>query len=143
MPDPDPKSIRQAVEQFQPRRRPRFQNLVPWLDEILALRTKGASCEAIAELLSQHGVQTSRTMVSEYLAALPEAKPGRRRKVRLPSGPFAPPPQARPASANPVLPTPASISPVRRPDAVAPENGPAESRGPRIAQVELLDPNET
>ena len=142
MPDPDPKSIRQAVEQFQPRRRPRFQNLVPWLDEILALRTKGASCEAIAELLSQHGVQTSRTMVSEYLAALPEARSGRRRKARLPSKPLAPP-QARPDSASPAPPTASSISPMRRPNAAAAENGPAKSRGPRIAQVELLNPNET
>jgi hypothetical protein len=143
MPSPDPKSIRQAVEQFQPRRRLRFQKLVPWSDEILALRAKGASCGAIAELLSQHGVPTSRTMVTEYLAALPEVRPGRRRKIRHPAAASGPLPQGRSVSAGPAPVTPSTISPVRRPDALAPENAPAKTRGPRIAQVELLDPNDT
>ena len=139
MSDPDGKSIREAVEQFQPRRRPRYQNLVPWRDEILALRAKGASCEAVAELLTQHGVQTSRTMVSEYLAAMPEAKSGRRRKTRLSLEPSPTPPQAQPVQPS----APSSISPVRRLEAATPENGLPKSRGPHIAQVELLNPNET
>jgi len=62
MPVPDPDSIRRAVEHFQPRRRLRFVNLIPLRDDILALRDKGASCEAIADLLTQHGVRASRTL---------------------------------------------------------------------------------
>src|SRR2546425_522747 len=80
MPAPDPNSIRRAVEQFQQCRRARFQNLIPWRDDILALRDKGASGEAIADLLTQHGVRTSRTMVNEFLRSLSEAKSQRRRR---------------------------------------------------------------
>ena len=61
IPSADPNTIRRAVEQFQQCRQARFQNLIPWRDDILALRDKGASGEAIADLLTQHGVRTSRS----------------------------------------------------------------------------------
>jgi hypothetical protein len=56
MPGSDANLIREAAAQFQPRRRPRFQNLQPCRDVIVELREKGASCEAIAELLTRYGV---------------------------------------------------------------------------------------
>jgi len=61
MPAPDPNSIRRVAEKFQPHHPARFQDLIPWHDEILALRDKGASGEAMAGLLTHHGVQTSRS----------------------------------------------------------------------------------
>lgn len=135
MPAPDRSDIRRAVDQFRPRRRSRFQNLVPWNEEIVALREKGASCEAIAELLTQHGVRTSRTMVSEYLAGRSGAKS--RRKQR---------PLATVSADKPAL-TDTSIAPAvlsSRPNALpAAEASVPKTRGPRIAQVELIKPTET
>jgi len=129
MPVTDPNPIRQAVAEFQPHRRPRFQNLVAWQDVIIELREKGASCEAIAELLTRHGVKTSRTMVNEFVRKLFQPKGKRRRKPRLQSYtlPGAPPVQPFP-------------TPVRHPETPPPESAPAKSRGPRIAKIELLKP---
>jgi hypothetical protein len=136
MPAPDPNSIRRAIEQFQPRRRPRFQNLLPWRAEVLALRGKGASCEAIADLLNQHGVRTSRTMVNEFLLSLSETKSRRRKRLLQPVAPAITPAPDGLSASPPLQPA----TPVRRADS---EAAPAKSRGPRIAQVELLNPNET
>lgn len=132
MPDTDPKNIRQAVADFQPRRRPRFQNLLVWRDVILELRGKGASCEAVAELLTRHAVKTSRTMVGEFLHTLTQPKANGHRKPRL-----------KPA-ASPAVQLPASqlAAPVRRPEPALTENPPVKARGPHIAKVELLKPHE-
>ena len=128
----DPKNIRQAVAEFQPYRRPRFQNLLVWNDVILELRAKGASCEAIAELLNRHGVRTSRTMVNEFLLTLSQPKVNRRRKSRL--QPITIPPM--PAPVQP------PVTPVRRQESSPVESVPIKSRGPHIAKVELLPPGE-
>ena len=132
MPDTDPNNIRQAVADFQPRRRPRFQNLLLWRDVILELRGKGASCEAVAELLTRHGVKTSRTMVGEFLHTLAQPKTNGHRKPRLK-------PAARPAIQSPA---PQLAAPIRRPEPAPIENLPVKTRGPHIAKVELLKPHE-
>jgi len=124
----DSNSIRQAAAEFQPCRRPRFQNLQPWREVIIELRDKGASCEAIAGLLTRHGVKTSRTMVNEFVWTLPQPKVNRRRK-----------PQLKPITA------PAALSPVQPPVAPMPSpeplpSAPVKSHGPRIAQVRMLKP---
>lgn len=123
----DTDSIRQAVAQFQPSRRPRFQNLQPWREVIIELRGKRASCEAIAELLTRHGVKTSRTMVNEFVWTLPQPKANRRQK------------RLKPVIAPPVL------APVQPPVAPMPTSEPLPTigekpRGPRIAQVRMLKP---
>jgi len=128
MPVTDPNSIRQAAAQFQPHRRPRFQNLLAWRDVIIELRGKGASCEAIAELLTRHGVKTSRTMVNEFVWTLPQPKANHRRKPRLATAPAIPSLVQMP------------VDPPPRPE--SPSNAPAESRGPRIAQVRMLKPQQ-
>ena len=134
MPVTDPNLIRQAAAQFEPRRRPRFQNLQACRDVIIELREKGASCEAIAELLTRYGVRTSRTMVNEFVRTLSHPKGGRRRK--LPLNPIRPP----------VAPQPSAPSVISRQvgTLVSESSGsaPMKTRGPHIAKVELLKPGE-
>ena len=125
MPVPDPNSIRRAVEQFQPRRRARFQSLIRWRDDILALRDKGASCEAIANLLTQHGVRTSRTLVNEFLLSLSETKVRRRKRHLQSLAPAVTTTPKPPTAHQPAQPA----TPVRCMD---PETVPAGSRGPLI-----------
>ena len=124
----DPISIRQAAAEFQPCRRPRFQNLQPWREVIIELRDKGASCGAIAGLLTRHGVKTSRTMVNEFVWTLPQPKVNRRRKPQLK-------PITAPAALSPVQPP---VAPMPSPE--LPPTVPVKSRGPRIAQVRMLKP---
>ena len=134
MPGADPNLMREAAAQFQPRRRPRFQNLQPCRDVIVELREKGASCEAIAELLTRYGVKTSRTMVNEFVHTLSQPKGSRRRKSLLnPVIPTAaPPPAILPAA--PIKTLPANPEPI--------PSAPVKTRGPHIAKVELLKPGE-
>lgn len=130
MPAVDPHLIRLAAAQFEPRRRPRYGNLQPCREVIIELREKGASCEAIAELLNRYGVKTSRTMVNEFVRILKQAKSTRRKKAHLPS--------AAPLPA-PVLHPPATIAPAR---IETNPNGVAKPRGPHIARVELMKQGE-
>ena len=133
MPGSEANLIRQAAAQFQPRRRPRFQNLQPCRDVIVELREKGASCEAIAELLTRYGVKTSRTMVNEFVHLLCQPKGGRRRKLLLSTNPpAAGPPVTLPPASNKTLPA--------APEPIA--TAPVKTRGPHIAKVELLKPGE-
>lgn len=132
MPATDPHLIRQAAAQFEPRRRPRFANLQSCREVIIELREKGASCEAIAELLNRYGVKTSRTMVNEFVRILKQAKSTRRKKAQLP-------PATQSAAPAPHPPTIVS-SPTAPAKTDATTNGVAKPRGPHIARVELLKP---
>ena len=134
MPGPDPHLLRQAAAEFQPRRQPRFQNLLPCREVILELRGKGASCEAIAELLTRYGVKTSRTMVNEFVRSSGQPKSGGRRKPRLNRAiSVAQQPPAQPPVV-PIRAAPSISAPV--------ESAPVKTRGPHIAKVELLKPGE-
>ena len=66
-PMPDLESLRKAVREFRPNpHRVPFNGLKPVHDSIEELRKQNASYAAIAELLEQHGVKTSRARVAEY-----------------------------------------------------------------------------
>jgi hypothetical protein len=62
----DPASVRQAVAEFTPRRPQKFQDLLPAKDVIVELRQKRASYRAIAELLTQHCLPTSKTAIAAF-----------------------------------------------------------------------------
>ncbi|MRR52303.1 MAG: hypothetical protein EG825_15570 [Rhodocyclaceae bacterium] len=136
----DPASVRQAVAEFTPRRPEKFQDLIPAKDVIAELRQKRASYRAIAELLTQHCLPTSKTAIAvfchEVLGEIvrPRRRPGRKRPiVTAVSSPEA-------AQQQP---------PDTLPTAELPVNGSSEDsqqprpRGPRIAQVRMLKPQTT
>ena len=59
--------LRKAIREYQPDpSRIPFSNLKPFHDSIVELRGKNASYAAIADLLIQNGVKTSRARVAEY-----------------------------------------------------------------------------
>jgi len=136
----DPASVRQAVAEFTPRRPEKFQDLIPAKDVIAELRQKRASYRAIAELLTQHCLPTSKTAVAvfchEVLGEIvrPRRRPGRKRPV-VPAV----------SSLEGVQPQPPDALPAAEPAA----NGSSEDsqqprpRGPRIAQVRMLKPQTT
>ena len=136
----DPASVRQAVAEFTPRRPEKFQDLIPAKDVIAELRQKRASYRAIAELLTQHCLPTSKTAVAvfchEVLGEIvrPRRRPGRKRPVV----PAVSSPEAAQQQPSNTLPT-----------AELPVNGSSEDsqqprpRGPRIAQVRMLKPQTT
>ena len=129
----DPSTIRQAVAEFTPRRPQKFQDLLPAKEVIAELRQKRASYRAIAELLTQHCLPTSKTAIAmfchEVLGEIvrPYRRPGRKRAATstVPTGDAA-------VSAESIPPEQKAAPPTR-------------TRGPRIAQVRKLTPkpNET
>jgi hypothetical protein len=137
---PNLELLHKAVQEFQPNpRRVPFNNLKPLHDSILELRGKNASYATIAELLQQNGVNTSRARVAEYGRVVLEG--GKRRKRR------------KPASTTPAVNIPATsqgaivaASKVAPPAANVPspptEDSQYSSRGPHIAKVEFLSPDE-
>ncbi len=136
----DPASVRQAVAEFTPRRPEKFQDLIPAKDVIAELRQKRASYRAIAELLTQHCLPTSKTAIAvfchEVLGEIvrPRRRPGRRRPgvpaVSAPDTAQQQPPDTLPTTE---LPTNGSNEESQQP----------RTRGPRIAQVRMLKPQTT
>lgn len=132
----DPASVRHAVAEFTPRRPEKFQDLMPAKDVIVELRQKRASYRAIAELLTQHCLPTSKTAIAvfchEVLGEIvrPRRRPGRKRPV-IPTA-------ANPAS-TPEQPT-AAPTPAEQTGNGNGDDTPLRSRGPRIAQVRMLKP---
>ncbi len=135
----DPASVRQAVAEFTPRRPEKFQDLMPAKEVIVELRQKRASYRAIAELLTQHCLPTSKTAVAvfchEVLGEIvrPRRRSGRKRPIvpAVADAAFAPAPSL--ATQTPTEPTGNGSC----------ENSQARSRGPRIAQVRMLKPQTT
>jgi hypothetical protein len=146
-PTPDLKSLRKAVQEFQPvPHRVPFNGLKPVHDSIVELRKQTVSYAAIAELLQQHGIKTSRARVAEYgRIVLEGGKKRKRRKwakftpvVNVPATPqSAPALVATPTPATP--PATAITSDVPPPPK---ENSPYHSRGPHIANVRMMKPEE-
>src|SRR5271168_1868153 len=82
-PTPDLELLRKAIQEYQPDpSRIPFSNLKPFHDSIVELRGKNASYAAIAELLEQHGVKTSRARVAEYGRIVLEGGKSRKRRKR-------------------------------------------------------------
>ena len=143
-PMPDLESLRKAVREFRPNpHRVPFNGLKPVHDSIVELRKQNASYAAIAELLQQHGVKTSRARVAEYGRIVLEGGKSRKRRRRAKTAPAAnipATPQNAPAVA--AKPAPATPAPTAAPTGnVTPppiETSPYRSRGPHIANVRMM-----
>ena len=147
-PTPDLESLRKAVQEFRPNsHRVPFNGLKPVHDLIVELRHTNASYFLIAEILQQNGVKTSRARVAEYGRIVLEGgkKRKRRKQARTAPAVIAPAtPQSVPSVA--AKPAPAAPAPTTAPASnVAPppkENSPYRSRGPHIANVRMMNPEE-
>jgi hypothetical protein len=146
-PTPDLESLRKAVQEFRPNpHRVPFNGLKPVHDSIVELRGKNASYAAIADLLIQNGVKTSRARVAEYGRIVLEGGKSRKRRKRARTAPavYIPAtPQSAPAVA--AKPTPATPAPTATPACNGPppkENSSYHSRGPHIANVKMMTPSE-
>ena len=145
-PTPNLELLRKAIQEFRPHpHRVPFNNLKPFHDSIVELRAKRASYRSVAELLQQHGVKTSRARVAEYGRIVLDGGKSRKRRKRMKSAPTvvvtaapqsAPAVAAQPAPATP--PATAITSEVTPPK----ENSAFASRGPRIAKVAMMSPEE-
>lgn len=136
----DPATVRQAVAEFTPRRPEKFQDLIPAKEVIAELRQKRASYRAIAELLTQHCLPTSKTAVAvfchEVLGEIvrPRRRPGRKRPV-VPAVSSPEAVQQQPPDTLPTAELPANAS--------SDDSQQPRPRGPRIAQVRMLKPQTT
>ncbi len=139
----DPATVRQAVAEFTPLRPQKFQELIPAKDVIIELRQRRASYRAIAALLTQHCLPTSKTAIATFCHQIlgeivrPRRRPGRKRP---PSPVEANGRMALPAQSEPAADRPLQESLV---DSNGSEIPQARSRGPRIAQVRMLKPEST
>jgi len=109
------------------------------------LRSRKISYASIADLLIQHGVGTSRARVAEYgRIVLDGGKSRKRRKHAKPmpvvNAPIAP--QSAPAADAKTAPTPALAAVTSNVMPPAKENSSYTSRGPRIANVKMMSPEE-
>jgi hypothetical protein len=146
-PTPDLESLRKAVQEFRPvPHRVPFTSLKLVHDSIVELRKQTVSYAAIADLLQQHGVKTSRARVAEYGRIVLEGGKKRKRRKRAKTTPVANIPatlQSAPAvaakSTPATLPAPAITSDVPPPPK---ESSPYHSRGPHIANVRMMKPEE-
>ena len=146
-PTPDLEGLRKAAQEFQPNpHRVPFNGLKLVHDVIVDLRRRKLSYAVITELLQQHGVQTSRARVAEYGRIVLEGGKKRKRRKRTKTTPAAnvpatPPsapavaPQPTPATSAPATPITNNVQPPK-------ENSAYTSRGPRIANVRMMSPEE-
>lgn len=139
----DPATVRQAVAEFTPLRPQKFQDLLPAKDVIAELRQRRASYRAIAELLTQHCLPTSKTAIAAFCHQVlteivrPRRRPARKRPASFaePNGRVSSQAQSEPAEERP-----AQESPTESNGGGTPQT---RTRGPRIAQVRMLKPEST
>jgi len=136
----DSAAVRKAVAEFTPSRPQKFQDLLPAKDVIAELRQKRASYRAIAELLTKHCLPTSKTAIAQFCHEMlgeivrPRRRPGRKHAiVSTPLNGDAAPSQSADARLS-------DDAPLKIPDN---ETSPTRTRGPRIAQVRMLTPQNT
>jgi hypothetical protein len=128
-----------VVEQFAPPPRHRFHALLPAKDMIAELRRKGASYETIAELLTQHSLPTCRSAIARFCHAVLDEKP--RPKRRASARRLVPP---TPVSSPELAPPPAPVSPNLGSELRSSSSdisSTPRSKGPRIANIRLAEPN--
>jgi hypothetical protein len=131
--------FRQAASQFAGSVAPRASRLLTLKDDIAALRQRGVSYRAISELLEQSGIGASASCVMRFCRrALKE------RRLRKPSVAQR---VARKSAPEAAAKTALSSAPIASnhfaPSAPVPTgSAPAKTRGPHIAKVELLNPDE-
>jgi len=146
-PTPDLEGLRKAVQEFRPNlHRVPFNNLKPIHDSIVELRRRKISYASIADLLIQHGVGTSRARVAEYGRIVLDGGRKRKRRKRAKIAPVINVP-ATPQSAPAVAakPAPTTAAPAAVTNNVPPpakESSPYTSRGPHIANVRMMSPEE-
>ena len=143
IPTPDLESLRKAVQEFQPSpHRVPITSLKLVHDSIVDMRRRKFSYATITDLLQQHGVKTSRARVAEYGRIVLEGGKKRKRRKRAKITPAATIP-ATPQSAPAVAAKPAPATPITS-DVTPPpkENSPYRSRGPHIAKVAMMSPEE-
>ena len=143
-PTPDLESLHKAVQEFRPNsHRVPFNNLKPFHDSIVELRGKKASYFIIAEILQQNGVKTSRARVAEYGRIVLDGGKSRKRRKRARTAPVTNAP-ASPQNAPAVAakPAPATTTPASNVPPPPTENSPYKSRGPHIANVIMMSPEE-
>ena len=142
---PNLELLRQAVQKFQPTpSRIPFHTLKPYHEFIVMLRAKRASYRSVAELLEKQGVNTSRARVAEYGRIVLEGGKRRKRRkharitpvVNIPAAP-----QSAPGVATKVIPTAVPAVTSNIPPSPS-ENSPHKSRGPHIANVIMMSPDE-
>lgn len=133
----DPATVRKAIDEFTPSRPQKFQDLLPAREVIIELRQKRASYRAIAELLTQHCLPTSKTAIATFCHEVlgeiirPKRKTNRRRNLPLP-------PTNGNGNGSPTVPSNvANGGPKAAPKADETPTGP--KHGPRIAQVRMLN----
>lgn len=140
---PDLDGLRKAVREFQPNpHRIPFTNLKPVHDSIAELRKQKVSYAVIAELLQQHGVKTSRARVAEYGRIVLDGGKSRKRRKRAKPAPIVAisgTPQGTPTADAKPAPTTTTLANNAPPPR---ENSEFVSRGPRIAKVEMMSPEE-
>jgi hypothetical protein len=146
-PTPDLESLRKAVQEFRPvPHRVPFNGLKLVHDSIVDLRKRTVSYAAIAELLQQHGVKTSRARVAEYGRIVLEGGKKRKRWKRAKVAPVAnipATPQSAPAeAAKPAPATPPATAITTEVPPPPKENSAYTLRGPRIANVRMMSPEE-
>src|SRR5688572_5066411 len=135
----DPASVHKAVAEFTPRRPQKFQDLAPAKEVIIELRQRRASYRAIAELLTQHCLPTSKTAIASFCHEVlgeitrPKRKPSRKRI-------FTPSTNGHSDSTPPMPKVP--LSEVETPPDSAVQGSEPPKRGPRIAQVRMLNHEE-
>jgi len=140
---PDLEGLRKAVQEFQPNpRRLPFTNLKTVHDSIAKLRQQQVSYATIAELLRQHGVRTSRARVAEYgRIVLDGGKSRKRRKHAKSMAVINISAASQSTPAVEAKPLPATIPP-NNVSSWTREDPAFVTRGPRIAKIEMLSPEE-
>ncbi len=135
----DPATVRQAVAEFTPRRPQKFQELSSAKEVIVELRQKRASYRAIAELLTQHCLPISKTAVAAFCHEVlgeivrPKRRPNRKR-------PLVPTSNNGNGHAISPSPEPAPADTDTTNDGNGLDTLAVRTRGPRIAQVRMLNP---
>jgi len=136
----NPAEVRKAVAEFTPRRPQKFQDLIPAKEVIVELRQKGGSYRAIAELLTQHCLETSKTAIATFCHQVlgenirPRKRPARKR-------PPVPLSQNGGPAATDLVPAAESSTPAEQlQNSDGGETSLTRSRGPRIAQIRKLTP---
>ncbi len=135
----DPATVRKAVAEFAPRRPQKFQDLAPAREVIVELRQKRASYRSIAELLTEHCLPISKTAIAAYChEVLGERVRPKRRGTARKHGAL----QAQPVTPSDTH-SPQSVTNggAEQPDETRENNG-SRSRGPRIAQVRMVNQTE-
>lgn len=136
----DLEALHKAVQEFRPNpHRVPFNNLKLVHDSIVKLRNGNVSYASIAELLQEHGVQTSRARVAEYGRIVLDG--GKKRKLRKRTKAALANIPATSQSAPAVAAKPAPAAAVNLPPP-AKESSSYTSHGPRIANVKMMSPEE-